>query len=685
MAPGGESSRRSALFGYAVLRANYNHAAPNYLDNFTGFVLDVLNQARPEPLDETSVGQAVRDNFGLTIPDRVAGLLLRRAVKAGKASSDDGKTFTVDATAAAGVQGLQASIATYETQQAEVMSKFLDFVRSHHPERLMLVEDDAERHLHAFIEEHAVPLLRRAERGRRAETQWSDLQGPDYLIAAFILYLVEHDSQTFAYVVDAVKGAILTGVLDLGPGDLQRNLRDLTLVLDTPVLLKALGYLGEAQQRAVQQTLDLARSLNVKTVCFTHTSREIDGVMESVIPVLQSRGKTSGSLRAVDAHYLDRGASAADILLDQNRIQSDLQELGVRLVEPPDNRYQFGLDEAALDDLLKKHLPTQRENTRRYDVESLSALHRLREGSSPDTFERCGFVFLTDNWGLINAARLVDERHRWPLAMFDGDVAALLWVRSPAAADDLPREQLLATVYAGMQPGSHLWQRYIEEIERLETVGDVNEDEAIILRSRPEARRALMDATLGDAEGITGDSIETVVERVREGLEGHLRELLGKTEAQLDQALQAARFAEAAAEAQSAEVARIKRESEHTASGLQSRLADLETKERRQGEHIQQEACRRAKRRVLWSIALLAMLLVVPAALQLLAPQVVAGLHPVGRYGALAGGVLIFILAGARHFFGGSVKDWLKPLETRLAQRLERKARLKAGLPPAPD
>ena len=356
-------NHRSALFGYAVLRANYNHDAPNYLDNFTGFVLDVLTQGQPEPLDENAVGQAVRDNFGLTIPDRVAGLLLRRAVKAGKASSDDGTFFTVDPSAVAGVQSLQANIATYENQQSEVLKKFLDFVSAHHPDRLSLVATDAEQHFHAFIDEHAVPLLRRAERGRRADTQWSDLQGPDYLIAAFILFLVEHDAQTFGYVVDAVKGAILTGVLDLGPGDLHRNLRDLTVVFDTPVLLKALGYLGEIQQRAVQQTLDLARFLNVRTVCFTHTAREIEGVLESVIPVLKSRGKTSGSLRAVDAHYLDRNAGPADILIDQNRIQTDLQYLGVRLIDQPDNRYAYGLDESALDDLLKKHLPTQRAVT----------------------------------------------------------------------------------------------------------------------------------------------------------------------------------------------------------------------------------------------------------------------------------------------------------------------------------
>lgn len=45
-APSTEADANS-LIGYAVLRANFNANAPSYLDNFCGFVEDVLVRHHP--------------------------------------------------------------------------------------------------------------------------------------------------------------------------------------------------------------------------------------------------------------------------------------------------------------------------------------------------------------------------------------------------------------------------------------------------------------------------------------------------------------------------------------------------------------------------------------------------------------------------------------------------------------
>jgi hypothetical protein len=663
---------RSALFGYAVLRANYNHNAPNYLDNFTGFVVDVLAQRHPEPLDENVVGQALRETFGLTIPDRVAGVLLKRAVKDGKAESSDQKHFTLSSEALGQVVSLEVTMSKYEQAQSELLSKFVAYVRDRHPDRLVLVEAQPDLHLHNYIERHAVPLLTRAVRGKRGDQgQALDLNGSEYLVAAFIATLVESDGVTFGYVVDAVKGAILTGVLDLGPGDIHRKLRDLTIVLDTPVLLAALGCMGETQQRAVQQTLGLARTLHVKAVCFEHTEREIDGVLDSVVSFLRNRGKFSGVHRAVDAHFVDIGATPADIAVEQDRLRASLQALGVRVLPKPDGYATYGLDEVALDELLREQLPSMKDGTRRFDVESLSAVHRMREGASPEHFERCRFVLVTSNFGLVQAARHVDERHRWPLAMLDSDLAALLWVRSPAVAEDLPREQLLATVYAGMQPGSHLWVKYVEEIARLEQIGGVEPDEAFILRSRPEARRALMDITLGHADGVDAEAIGTVVERVRESLEAPMRVVVDLAQGERDEALRTAQAAEVASLTAKVEI-----------DSLKGRLASLEKQGSEQASRITVNSQKAAMRVVLALNLLFAAILIVPAALKLAAPNAVAKMPQWVGLACLAGAVTIVVIGAVRHFVGGSVKDWLRPIEVWLARRLEQRAQRRAGLVP---
>src|SRR5262249_196172 len=132
-----------------------------------------------------------------------------------------------------------------------------------------LIDADPSSHLQAFIERHAVPLLRRGVAGQRdSAASWGELQGAEYLVGSFVLHLEATDAATFSYLIDAVNGSILILFLELGPGDLRQSLSNLTLVLDSPVLLSALGYQGDIPQRAVDQLLQLARKLGVRLTCF---------------------------------------------------------------------------------------------------------------------------------------------------------------------------------------------------------------------------------------------------------------------------------------------------------------------------------------------------------------------------------------------------------------------------------
>ncbi|MCB2178264.1 MAG: hypothetical protein KQH57_20845 [Actinomycetales bacterium] len=642
------------------------------------FVLDVLAEGRPAAMDEAAVGRAVRETFGLTIPDRVVGSLLRRAARAGRVRLQDDEHYMIDPSAEATLQDLQAEMARFEAQQDALRERFVRFVSDRFPDRVGLVEREPDRHLRDFIEKNAAPLLRRAERGRPGELGWADLTGADYLVGAFILELDRSDPTAFGYVIEAVKGAILLGVLELNEGGSRRKSSDLVLVLDTPVLLKAFGYHGERAELAVRQTLSLARAAGIATVCFEHTVKELDGVLESVIPILRQRGRTRENLRAVDTHFLDSGQSPADIALLQESLVADLGTLEIEVIENPGGYYRHGLDEDALDSTLKQYLPTQRETTRAYDVQSLSAIHRLRRGKAPATFEACRYVLVTDNVGICIASRHVEEASGWSLAMLDRDVAALLWIRSPATAGDLPRDHLLATVYAGMRPGAHLWIRYVEEIERLELAGTVDANEALVLQTRPEARSILMETTLGESAELTGESVELVLGRLKADLEAPLRESLDRAENERASAVEEASSIRAAAEEQSTETAR-------KVEMLQGRLAELELQIARQDQRIHDWSERRARkllRRVLFAVALLLACL---AGVNVLLPAGVLG-SP-GWLGALSalGAVVFGLFATLPGVFGGSVLEWLSPLERRLTEALERRERGRAGLPEVPS
>jgi hypothetical protein len=660
---------RSALFGYAVLRANFNHKAPSYVDNFKAFVLDAL--AVYGPGDEAAVGQAIRDTFGFTIPDMVVGRLLGKLSKTGQIEIHDDGIYQIEDSALEGLANLRESMRQFLLQQSNLREKFTGFVRESHYERFGLIETDPDSHLQAFIEQHAAALLRRGVSDQQDVTPWGELHGAEFLVGSFVLHVEASDAATFGYLIDAVKGAILAGVLEMDTGDLRQSLKGLTLVFDTPVLLSALGYQGAIPQRAAEQMLKLANTQGVKLEYFDHTEKELHRVLDAAITTLRRPARSAESWSAAAHHFEEIGFTPADIVAEQSMLGSNLQRLGLGRRIRPDDYYKYGLDESALEDLLKTELPAQKETTRLYDLQSISAMHRLRKGGSPAMFERCGYIFVTDNSGLVTVARKMSERHLWPLVMLESEVASLLWVRSPAIVEDLPRHRLLAAAYAGMQPAPHLWMRYAEEIERLEKRGQVKSDEAVILRSRPEARDVLMDVTLGEPGNINAESMDLIVSRVREHISSPFRREADSANAARDGAAQ-----EAMAER------KVSNELRERIIVLQAKLERLETDVEVRDDRIRHWATRRAHRVMLAAVLITIAILVVPEALKTIDPDAVTHL-PVWL--SLAFSAVAAIMAGlgvVSRFMGGTVLDWLKPIERRLAARAERRWRVSAGLLP---
>ena len=74
---------------------------------------------------------------------------------------------------------------------------------------------------------------------------------------------------------------MLSAVLLLDTAGLKDSLSDLTLVLDTPVLMDALGFHGDLPQVATEQLISLALDQSAKVVTFDHSVGELDGVLST--------------------------------------------------------------------------------------------------------------------------------------------------------------------------------------------------------------------------------------------------------------------------------------------------------------------------------------------------------------------------------------------------------------------
>ena len=114
---------------------------------------------------------------------------------------------------------------------------------------------------------------------------------------------------------------------------------------------------------------------------------------------------------------------------------------------------------------------------------------------------------------------------------------------------------------------------------------------------------------------------------------------------------------------------------------LQAKLERIEADSEVRDEHIRRWAKRRAHRVMLTTVLLTTVILVVPGALKIVDPDAVAHLPSWLAIVFSVTAVIMVVLTVAARFVGGTVLDWLRPIERRLANRAERGLRASAGLP----
>lgn len=222
-------------------------------------------------------------------------------------------------------------------------------------------------------------------------------------------------------------------------------------------------------------------------------------------------------------NFRSAGLRPTDVMRKSNNLEKDLRSLGIRVVNKPEHDRQHQIDEEALREALEKNVPYSRPQQVLRDIDSISAIVRLRKGESFARVEECRAVFVTTNSTLARfASRYFSEgagaRAVTP-CLTDYALTNILWLKRPTAAPDLPRKRIIADCYAATRPTEELWRRYLQEIERLEREGEVSADEYYMLRHSTLAESALVDATMGQEEGFTEGTAAEVLDRVRSNIE----------------------------------------------------------------------------------------------------------------------------------------------------------------------
>ncbi|UKA63447.1 hypothetical protein [Arthrobacter sp. FW306-04-A] len=670
------TTSNALLASLAIIKANWDYSHESYVDNFLPFFLDAVREAQGAPVSPLVAKSHIRERFGIDIPEGVLSTLSRRAAHKNFGRRENG-TFIADMDRLSEVRDLGRQKADYLRKQAALVNELVRYSEDRF-QRTLSVEE-AEDALLNHVEEHSVPLFGSVMNGAPydARTTSSSDRNTEYVVNAFIGHVVSSMPESFDHLETVVKGSMLAVSLYLpNNSELGRRFDRTTLFLDTPVLLKALGYEGEEARAAAMDLLALSRDVGADIACFEHSVNEVKGILDRSAGKASQGGFNGAHRRAADVYFANLGASASDILLMSQRLEDDIAALDVAIRDRPTASAELTIDELSLEELMETTMGYSSRDTLLNDLDSLTAVHRLRGGRSSSRLESCRALLVTTNGGLARVARtffVQNGDHEWPPALTDHHLATLVWLKKPHAAPSLPRRQILADCFAALEPGGHIWDRYLEEINHLSSRGEISENDLMLLRYSTEAHRSLMDRTLGDADQVTSEAVSNILETVK-------ARIISPAVAERDAAFQAATNVRGELEAVeqtlqgkesdlAAEQAAARAAKEHVAK-LERRLATLEAAD----ENRRSAARARARRQA--AVAYRCVLVVCGAVLVLsiVATALPDGIIPGWFKPAVPYCITLAGMAGAATLmWGGSIKGTVGSLRLWLEQRLEEK------------
>jgi hypothetical protein len=571
-APASELLR--AISALAVIKVNWDEDK-DYIANFVPIVAHCIRHAEQDEISLPDTKALVAESFGLHIPQGPLQTILNRMARDKLIRRRHGVYARVPEA----------------LEEFDLGSEREHVLRQHNHLVALLVEfaadlgrewseEQAEKALLGYVEVLAEPILAAVVDGEPVvELPKIDSEG-SVVTNRFVLDLCHREPQAFEYLVTIVKGTMLANVLFLPEAFSggRARLAAVEIYLDTPIVLRALGYAEEQYRLPVEELIELLVGEGAKLRIFQHTLHEVEGVLDGAAATYRTGVQKDHFPGDVVDYFASEGLSRSDVEIQIASLPERIEAHEIKVVDTPEHTEEIELSEKELEAALKDGVHYRRHGTMVKDLDSLAAIFRLRGGEARRHVESADALLVTTNTTLAHISRLffaeIFGRRSVPLCMSDYSLAAIAWLMNPSQAPNLPRRQIVAISYAALNPPDEVWRKYLTEIRRLQERGELSEEQVGLLLFSPDARLELMNATGGDAGALATGTIAQVLSHAEAAARAEVEQELDRERSLREQA-----EATAAAEKDraAAEAARAQRVADDHAGRLDTRAAEIAT------------------------------------------------------------------------------------------------------------
>jgi len=428
-------SNTKPLINLAILETLKAEKTKDEIDLFVPYVAISINNLKNIPFTAVDIQGQLKNDFGIDAPIAAVDVLLTRSKKRDLIRIENHVYFPVVENIKPWKVQYDGRVDSVDESINNVVNAFIGFTKNKYGKDIG--KDEAIDYLYEYLVENigdsALISIKKKNKANNS------IKNRKHLTANFIADSYFKSAGLWEC-IEVVARSIMLGSY-LGYANQiagKKKYENITVYLDTPIVLGMLGYSGENKATTLTEMINMLVSYDVNVVVFDITFREVEGILLAWKSDLAERKYDRFNPKTLDLlkhKGIDQAALDTHISLLEKRIEDH----GATVKRGFKLRDQYNCNVSALEQKIKDEFHGKWVDPR-HDADALNRIVNTRKDERITKLSQEFSVFVTPNVALVNigADFFGDLDRSIPYVVTDKWLTTMFWFKHPEIFKDLP-------------------------------------------------------------------------------------------------------------------------------------------------------------------------------------------------------------------------------------------------------
>lgn len=498
---------KDKIVAFAALKVFYE-SGHDLLDVFANLILLAITPEKERSIKD--IRETLNEHMQYDIPTDVIRTLLKRLSKSDFVSYRNVrdvrfKSITLTEKGVARKSDVRKNYDEAKREKRAILKQLNN-------RDLQYTEEELRKELDQFIENSTKQAIFTLEKDNTISGGTLSQAQAD--VCSFFAEAERSDPATYERLKAFLYGQVLSRAFLNRQFDSSAKASDLTVYLDTNIVISLLGFHEDGHNLAATETLDLAKESGVELKIFSSTLEEIKRVLRVY---LEDHAYYTEKIPVQSIYYVlkTKGYSRIDMMALIESLEKRLADLGVEI------DYSFDVeelvrDEGALISKLIQYKPVSGKKSLWHDLAAIKAVRSIRGNKKPYQWEKSKAIFLTGDVHLAsyNFNELGHKKAKsFPEAIFRANMASLFWLKGKSGSDNAFLHNLFASHMRGDMVDGGVWEQFVREVKRKREDGNLTYDQIDTIMSLAETERLLREEGVRAIDKVLDDKRIELVRR----------------------------------------------------------------------------------------------------------------------------------------------------------------------------